>query len=417
MYPAAPARGGLLLHQQQQGGLQPRRSRGRSGTSRRTRATGGTARPASRSSRCSTNLITHESQIRTRPHVWQHDPAKVPVPAYHPDTPEVRQDWAQYYDNITTMDGWRRAEAEGAGRRRPGGRHDRLLLRRPRLRHAAEQALALQLRAARAADRLHPAEVQAPRCRRTTRPAARSTGWWASSTSRRRCSAWPGSQAAGVDAGPRLHGPVRRWPPQPFLYGFRGRMDERYDLVRSVRDGRYVYVRNYMPHLIYGQYLDYMFQTPTTRVWKQLYDAGKLKPPQTYFWETQAAEELYDLQNDPDEVKNLAGVAGPSGDPQAVAEGRARLAAAGAGCRVSAGRRDAHPFGVLQPVRGRARPLEEPARTGSSRRPNWPWRTRAEALPKLKEALQDRDTRGALLGRDGHPHVGEKGRGRRENRS
>ena len=32
-------------------------------------------------------------------------PAKVRVPAYHPDTPEVREDWAQYYDNITTMDG------------------------------------------------------------------------------------------------------------------------------------------------------------------------------------------------------------------------------------------------------------------------------------------------------------------------
>jgi len=49
--------------------------------------------------------ITHESQIRTRPHTWVHDPARVRVPAYHPDTPEVRQDWAQYYDNITTMDG------------------------------------------------------------------------------------------------------------------------------------------------------------------------------------------------------------------------------------------------------------------------------------------------------------------------
>src|SRR6185436_1973247 len=49
--------------------------------------------------------ITHESQIRTRPHSLVHDPAKVRLPAYHPDTIEVRQDWAQYYDNITTMDG------------------------------------------------------------------------------------------------------------------------------------------------------------------------------------------------------------------------------------------------------------------------------------------------------------------------
>src|SRR6476619_6577498 len=48
--------------------------------------------------------ITHESQLRTRPHKWVHDPAKARVPAYHPDTLEVRQDWAQYYDNLTTMD-------------------------------------------------------------------------------------------------------------------------------------------------------------------------------------------------------------------------------------------------------------------------------------------------------------------------
>jgi hypothetical protein len=94
--------------------------------------------------------------------------------------------------------------------------------------------------------------------------------------------------------------------PQPFIYGFRGRMDERYDLVRTVTDGRFVYVRNYMPHKIYGQYIEYMFQTPTTRVWKKLHDEGKLNPVQDAFWNTKPAEELYDLRNDPDEVKNLA---------------------------------------------------------------------------------------------------------------
>ncbi|MFN0167664.1 MAG: sulfatase/phosphatase domain-containing protein [Bryobacteraceae bacterium] len=93
------------------------------------------------------------------------------------------------------------------------------------------------------------------------------------------------------------------------LHGFRGRMDERYDMVRSVRDQRYVYVRNYLPHLIYGQHLAYMFETPTTQVWKRLYDEGKLKPPQSVFWEPKPAEELYDLETDPDEVNNLAGSA------------------------------------------------------------------------------------------------------------
>jgi uncharacterized sulfatase len=84
-------------------------------------------------------------------------------------------------------------------------------------------------------------------------------------------------------------------------------MDERYDMIRSVRDQRYVYVRNYMPHKIYGQHVDYMFQTPTTRIWKKLYDEGKLAPPKTFFWETKPPEELYDLTTDPDEVNNLAG--------------------------------------------------------------------------------------------------------------
>jgi uncharacterized sulfatase len=52
-----------------------------------------------------------------------------------------------------------------------------------------------------------------------------------------------------------------------------------------------------------------MFQTPTTQVWKKLHDEGKLVPPQTFFWEPKPAEELYDLQSDPDEVHNLAGSA------------------------------------------------------------------------------------------------------------
>lgn len=83
-------------------------------------------------------------------------------------------------------------------------------------------------------------------------------------------------------------------------------MDERCDLIRSVRNDRFIYIRNYMPHLIYGQYIEYMFQTPTTRVWKELYDKGGLRPPQTFFWEPKPPEELYDLESDPDEVRNLA---------------------------------------------------------------------------------------------------------------
>ena len=94
-------------------------------------------------------------------------------------------------------------------------------------------------------------------------------------------------------------------PAQEYGYGFRGRMDERYDMVRSVVGKRYIYVRNYMPHKLYGQHVGYMFVTTTTQVWKRLFDEGVLNEAQSHFWKTKPPEELYDLQEDPDEVNNL----------------------------------------------------------------------------------------------------------------
>ena len=37
------------------------------------------------------------------------------------------------------------------------------------------------------------------------------------------------------------------------------------DYYRSVRNERYIYIRNYMPHLPQGQHVEYMFATPATR--------------------------------------------------------------------------------------------------------------------------------------------------------
>jgi uncharacterized sulfatase len=252
------------------------------------------------------NTVTHESQIRRRPHTLIHDPAKAPLPPFHPDTPEVRHDWAQYYDNLTLMDaklGDYLAELEAAGlaeetivmhygdhgpgmprfKRWPynSGLHVGLIMYfPPKWKHLAPKGYV----EGGASDEL-VSFIDLPATLLSI---------------------------AGVEPPAYFHGRAicgqfaKPAPERSYIHGFRGRMDERYDLVRSTTDGRYVYVRHYMPHLPYGQFLDYMFQQATTRVWKERFDQGKVNELQTAFWQRKPAEELYDLQADPWETQNLA---------------------------------------------------------------------------------------------------------------
>lgn len=248
---------------------------------------------------------SHESQIRTRPHKQITKPEVVRVPAYHPDTPEVREDWAQYYDKVSEAD----ADA---------GRH---------LQQLAEAGLADDTIVFYYGD--HGSGM--PRGKRWPSNSGLHVPMvvyfppkWQHLAPKEY---QPGGQSdrmvSFVDLAPTLlslvgieppewmqghafAGPHQSEPPS-FLYGERGRMDERMDLVRSITDGRYVYLRNYYPHVSQAQRVTYQFETPTTRVWNELFLQGKTNEAQSLFWrEPKDPEELYDLQTDPDEVRNLA---------------------------------------------------------------------------------------------------------------
>jgi arylsulfatase A-like enzyme len=247
---------------------------------------------------------SHESKV-SKPQVeLVHDPDLAPLPAYHPDTPEIRRDWAQFYSNATAMDqqiGQRLDEIEEAGLTEDTivffyGDHGAGLPRHKRF--AFDSGLRVGLL------------VYVPEIFRELAPADYSAG----ATSQR--------LAGFVDLGPTALSLAGVKPPghmqghalmgkyeasaQPYLYGFRGRTDERYDNVRTVRDERYVYIRHYMPYRPYGQHVEVMFNSRTAQVWKKLFDDGKLPPHQAAFWKTKPSEELYDLQEDPHEVRNLA---------------------------------------------------------------------------------------------------------------
>ncbi|AYQ35980.1 sulfatase-like hydrolase/transferase [Runella sp. SP2] len=98
--------------------------------------------------------------------------------------------------------------------------------------------------------------------------------------------------------------------PRKFVFAARDRMDSEYDRVRSVHDGRYQYLRNYMPEKSYYQNIRYRLQQPSMQSILKLKEAGQLNATQLrWFSPSKPTEELYDCQNDPHQFVNLAEMA------------------------------------------------------------------------------------------------------------
>jgi len=249
--------------------------------------------------------VSHESKIRKRPHEKVLDPAKVRIPAYHPDNAESRQDWAQYYDIVSQADamaGQRLAELDRAGLTDDTivfyyGDHGSGMSRSKRWPYNSGLSV--------------PMVVYFPKKWKHLAPREYKPG----GTSDRLVNfvdlAPTVLSLAGVEPpehmqGHAFAGKFQQSKPK-YMFGFRDRMDERYDFIRTVTDGRFQYIRNFNPHFIYGQYVAYNFVTPSTAAWKRDYLAGKLNEAQSAYWNLKPTEELYDLQADPDEVENLVG--------------------------------------------------------------------------------------------------------------
>ncbi len=262
---------------------------------------------------CVINLgATHESQCWDISDV-KHDPAKAPLPPFYPDTPAVRKGLARYYDQVEKMDRQageilNRLEADGLASNTVvffWGDHGRGLPRYKRWPYETGLRVPLIVR-------------------------------------------WPGQVAAGsvnedlsslIDLAPTLlslaglkppaylHGRALlgegKGPEPRYIFGGRNRMDlSSDDFIRTCRDRRFRYIRNFAPEVPYAQEIPYMERSPILQDWRRLNGEGKLADAQRlWFTHPKPAEELYDTEADPFEIHNLAG------KPE-FAEAQARMRAA-----------------------------------------------------------------------------------------
>jgi arylsulfatase A-like enzyme len=249
--------------------------------------------------------ISHESSIhKSIPNEeLRHNPEEVPIPPHHPATPEMKHDWAQYYDKVEDMDAqigeWLK-ELDEAGLAENTivfyyGDHGGVIARSKRYVYESGTRVPFIIRIPEKYKYLFPEKKVGSSVNRLISfvdlvPTLLSI--------------------TGIEIPEYLQGDAflgkQKTPDPEYAYMFRGRMDERYDMSRAVRDQRFRYIRNYMPYRVYGQHLEYLWRAPSIVSWEKAYLNGECNKEQSAFWETKPVEELYDTENDPWEVNNLA---------------------------------------------------------------------------------------------------------------
>lgn len=250
--------------------------------------------------------VTHESQIfpsspARKGKKLVTDPARLQVPPYYPDTPAIREELARMYDNIADMDGQ-------VGEILKQLEDDRL----------SDNTIVFYWSdhgdgVPRAKRSLYDSGLRVPLMIRWPKTLGSTLT--------------PGSvrdelvsfidlaptvlALAGVERPAHLQGRVLVGPfaaPAPaFVFAARDRMDIEYDMMRSARDSRFLYVRNFSPELPYAGHIIYRNQSAIMQEWLRLQAERKLTGPSALWMRTQRpAEELYDVTGDPHQIHDLS---------------------------------------------------------------------------------------------------------------
>ena len=244
------------------------------------------------------SLLTHESRI------WQRSnealtvaPQDVIIPDYFPDIPEVRMDIARKYSNIEAMDkkvGELLSQLEEDG-----------LLETTIIMFWSDHGgnLLRQKRAVGNSGLNVPLIVRYPDKKMAGKVDERIVSLMDLAPTV--------LSLLNIEPPPHYDGKAFAGPfedkPRKYAFGTADRFDESTDMQRSVLDGRFVYIKNFMPELPLIYRNKYRERIPMNSKLIQMDSQGELNGDASYiFMKTKEVEELYDLQEDPYEVKNVA---------------------------------------------------------------------------------------------------------------
>lgn len=253
------------------------------------------------------STVTHESQIgnlKSLPEAFAsripgglHDPARATLPPWYPDTELIRKHWAHMYDLHSAMDVWagdllKQLEEDGLADNTVVfffSDHGDGIPRAKRWLYDSGIHVPFIVR--------WPSELQP----NTTTDRMVSFVDFAATV----------LSIAGVKPPKHMQGAAflgkHESKPRKHIFAARDRMDERYDTIRAARDGRYKYIRNYLPDRPYDQFVSYCESWPIMQELRRVHDAGGLNDTQQLFFRSKKPlEELFDTESDPHELNNLA---------------------------------------------------------------------------------------------------------------
>ncbi|EDM28507.1 probable sulfatase atsG [Lentisphaera araneosa HTCC2155] len=252
---------------------------------------------------CVINTMTsHESKAHGLKD-YKLDPAKVQLAKYHPDTPIMRQNYSKYHDQISKMDteiGYTLKLLEEDGLADDTiviycSDHGGVLPRSKRFLFESGIHAPLIIRIPEKYKHLWPAEKRGARIKELVSFVDMPKTWLSITGSE-----IPQSMQGRVFLGKEKEAEAE------YHFSFRGRMDERVDNERSVRKGRYTYIRNYMPFAPRGAMLNYLWKMPAAQSWVAEHKAGNTNEVSSRFFHAKThTEELYDRSSDSDNINNL----------------------------------------------------------------------------------------------------------------